>query len=200
MGTAVKMFVASAWIALLSCGCIDDDLSENEDLIPGSINCLVEDVKVRFSKYREFSDNSAKWEYFLRVRLSIENNTQETLSLRKFHLESFFSETDIYARDKAGRDLKFKTMDLGRIGNMPVVYIVRDLRPGECSHCDLDCEVLAFGRDELPEGEMEWFFPGRQTLFCGDRSISENESAFCEFKIHVKDRMKLSAELPARKD
>jgi len=197
MRTTMRMFVASTWIAILACGCIVGGLPESEDMIPGSLNCFVEDVKVRFIKYREFVGN---WEYFLSVQLEIENNTQERLSLRKFTFESFFSETEVFARDKTGRVWEFKTMGLGRIGNMPVVYSVRDLGPGERCHCEVECEVLAFERDELPEGEVEWLFPECHSLFSGDRSTSENELVFCEFKIQVKDRTELSAKVPARKE
>ena len=107
--------------------------------------------------------------------------------LRRCDFEAWFSETEVYARDRTGKVQRFTTLGLGRIGLLPEEYEIRNLEPKGCCDFEVECTVLSFEQNEPPNAELEWLFPSQEDgWFCGEKMIGGESARLCEFRIKLK--------------
>ena len=184
MRTRCKLLYACfVGTTILHCGCNTCSEQETEELVSGTLVCSVVGVRRSSCEYSEFF---GKWDIRLVIRIKIQNETSEALSLRRFDFEAWFSETEVYARDRAGRVQRFTTLGLGRIGLLPEEYAIRNLEPKGCCDFEVECTVLAFGQNEPPNAELRWLFPSQEGWFRGEKMIGGEPAGPCEFRIKIK--------------
>lgn len=150
--------------------------------IPGTLRCTVAGVAQSSCRCEEFLD---AWEITLTVKLKLENNTAETLSLQSAHFDLMLSDSKVRARDKTGHIHELLTLRYGKYDPRIIEYAVRDLKPKESCFHNAICEVVAFSRDEPPPVGLEWLFPGYKGWFGGEMAIPGSMSVPCEFGIEV---------------
>lgn len=167
---------------LVFSGCSNCGTQQEWVEIPGTLRCLVADITQCSCEYDEFLEG---WRISLTVKLKLENNTSETLSLEALRLDGMFSSAEVRARDKTGRIHELTTQPLGRIALTPVEYAVRNLKPGESCIYNVECRLCEFSREDSPDVGLEWFFPSYRAWFTGEMAISKSTSIPCEFMIEV---------------